>query len=53
MRSAWIAGAVIIVTIGSATVIARAAEIRFRAPCLFPLGAIKNPNGNQPRFPNR
>src|SRR5437016_1939152 len=28
MRSAWIAGAVIIVTIGSATVIARAAEIR-------------------------
>jgi NitT/TauT family transport system substrate-binding protein len=28
MRSAWIAGAVTIVTIGSATVIARAAEIR-------------------------
>jgi len=28
MRSAWIAGAVIIVTIGSATAIARAAEIR-------------------------
>ena len=28
MRSAWIAGAVIIITIGSATAIARAAEIR-------------------------
>jgi hypothetical protein len=28
MRSAWIAGVVIIATIGSATAIARAAEIR-------------------------